>query len=207
MANSNIIGTHFATFLNQTIFPGIIQGFARRNVTTSSQELMTMVGGPSGSSGSSRVPTNNVNTLPGVAHFPGASPVANSVVPSISGGRCGRILSKGKRAREVCGKKVQLGSTLCSSCASVGTKTKKAKAGAVEMPEIFDNEVPEPVSINVLPFDTQQGLVREIVHGFILKQLEDRIVVYGRTNDGDTVITALDAAEQQQAQEMGFSIV
>jgi hypothetical protein len=37
--------------------------------------------------------------------------------------------------------------------------------------------------------------------------LEDQIMVYGRTNDGDSVIMALNAVEQQQAREMGFTVV
>jgi hypothetical protein len=197
---ANNVGIHFATFLNQTIFPGIIQGLGRRGIATTSEELMTMVGGPSTPS----VPrSNNVIPFPGV--FPGASPIPGSagVVPGISEGRCTRILSRGKRKHQICGEKLQPGSNLCSSCTRVGTK--KSTVVAVEVPDVV--EAPEPVSINVQPFDLAQGLHREQVHGFILKQFDDRVVVYGRTKEGDTIITGLTPDQQRQAQEMGFSLV
>jgi hypothetical protein len=51
----------------------------------------------------------------------------------------------------------------------VGTKSKKAKAVSIPEPEVYEpieNDIAEPVSINVIPFDTNQGLLREMVHGF-----------------------------------------
>jgi hypothetical protein len=67
-------------------------------------------------------------------------------------------------------------------------------------------ESEDMISINVHPFDPERYLVREMNHGFILRAFEDRIVVYGRCDHGDSVIVELNDIEKQQAVKMGLSL-
>ncbi len=226
----NPLATSFAGFLAQNIFPGIITGMSARGTSTSVEELLLMTGAPNVSvnvfANGPKPVTPIASPFPGMAF---SGPPNTAVPAAVIEGRCPRIMSRGKRKHQVCGGKINAGNTLCNACTKVGSKKEGGSTPGVlsgtiaggmvplgqiaNIPEVADEESEEPEEtgapqISVAVFDEAQGLHRELVHGFIVKDHgAGKIMVYGKAEASQREILPLTDLDKVQVLEMGMHLV
>ena len=109
---------NFVRYLQESIFPNIVRGFAARGVTVTEEELVTMI-----QNNQTAVSNMGLNIIPHTgavppmaASVPPAKSKASSAIDTPMPNRCQYQFTKGANKHKYCGKQSAPGSNYCSAC-------------------------------------------------------------------------------------------
>jgi len=223
---------HTGDFIARHIVAPIVEHLRSKGVQVSADELINVLNLPTKPSvvvPTAMPPvTNGVlsNPFQNPIINPGLNikaPVkATKGVPNLGGqGTCSYVLQRGDRKGSTCGVTVQPGSTYCKTHHKKYSNVQQApnqvqQPGLYQPPQqIMPNNVmqgmmqqvpPQPQQASselvVVPFNKEQGLYRESIHSFIVKQSDEGIVAIGRLDNG--TVRELTDQERSLAKDIGL---
>lgn len=227
-----LFAQHTTDFIVRHILPPIIELVRSKGVVITNEELINALNLPTKASvvvPTTMPPvTNGVlsNPFQNPIINPGLNvkaPVkATKGVPNLGGqGTCSYVLQRGDRKGSTCGVTVQPGSTYCKTHHKKYSNVQQApnqvqQPGLYQPPQqIMPNNVmqnmmqqvpPQPQQASselvVVPFDKANGLYRESIHSFIVKQGDEGIVAIGRLDNG--AVRELTDQERSLAKDIGL---
>jgi len=133
-------------------------------------------------------------------------------------GQCEYKIKRGEYRNLYCGKPTEKGCAYCKQCIKSRKLTPKTSSGPQNrpgvapstgsIPNIIDDPDTAVNKLDVVVFDKNRKLYREIINNFIVKNDDDDIAVIGKVlNSSSTNILPLDEEDKQIALSMSLNIL